>query len=115
MEPVPNPNDDQRVLIEQGAEAKIYRCRWEGQESILKERLPKRYRHPELDRKLSTQRINSVPINIIQETKIMALTLNHGMCVPRIYRIDNSTHSFFMEYVHGLKMKDWLRTNSTNP
>lgn len=41
--------------------------------------------------------------------------LNHGMFVPHIYRIDNASRSFVMEYVHGLKMKDWLRSNASNP
>jgi TP53 regulating kinase-like protein len=47
-------------LLEQGAEAKIYKINFENKIAILKERLPKRYRHPDLDKKLSVQRINFV-------------------------------------------------------
>lgn len=43
----------------------------------------------------------------------MTLALNHGMRVPHILHIDNATHSFYMEYIHGLKMKDWLRQHNS--
>jgi TP53 regulating kinase-like protein len=45
----------------------------------------------------------------------MALALNHGMAVPHILRVDMPNRSFFMEYIHGLKLKDWLRSNASKP
>lgn len=43
-------------LIKQGAEARVYRIRFLGKNAIVKERFPKRYRHPVLDEKLTRRR-----------------------------------------------------------
>lgn len=47
------------ILIKQGSEAKIYSGTFLGKPCILKERFPKRYRHPHLDREISSQRLKS--------------------------------------------------------
>ena len=47
------------VLIKQGSEAKIYSGTFHGKPCILKERFVKHYRHPHLDREISTQRLKS--------------------------------------------------------
>uniref|UniRef100_A0A3Q3GY96 non-specific serine/threonine protein kinase n=1 Tax=Labrus bergylta TaxID=56723 RepID=A0A3Q3GY96_9LABR len=43
-------------LIKQGAEARVYRTEFLGKPTIVKERFPKRYRHPALDEKLTHRR-----------------------------------------------------------
>lgn len=43
-------------LIKQGAEARVYRVEFLGRPTIVKERFPKRYRHPSLDDKLTHRR-----------------------------------------------------------
>lgn len=43
-------------LLKQGAEARLYRAQFLGRATIVKERFPKRYRHPVLDEKLSHRR-----------------------------------------------------------
>lgn len=43
-------------LIKQGAEARVYRVRFLGRRTIVKERFPKRYRHRALDEKLTRRR-----------------------------------------------------------
>lgn len=43
-------------LLKQGAEARLYRAQFLGRATIVKERFPKRYRHPGLDEKLSHRR-----------------------------------------------------------
>ncbi len=40
-------------LIGHGAEARVFRLTKETSITVLKERLPKKYRHPELDKKLN--------------------------------------------------------------
>jgi tRNA A-37 threonylcarbamoyl transferase component Bud32 len=40
-------------LIGHGAEAKVYRVTEGGKSHIQKQRLPKKYRHPELDKKIN--------------------------------------------------------------
>lgn len=44
----------------QGAEAKVFKISHNGGISIAKERLPKLYRHPELDKKITKERVKSV-------------------------------------------------------
>jgi TP53 regulating kinase-like protein len=46
-------------LIKQGAEAKLFRSTFYGKPCIIKERFLKSYRHPSLDKSLTTQRIKS--------------------------------------------------------
>ncbi|XP_078105480.1 EKC/KEOPS complex subunit TP53RK isoform X1 [Sander vitreus] len=43
-------------LVKQGAEARVYRAEFLGKPTIVKERFPKRYRHPVLDEKLTHRR-----------------------------------------------------------
>lgn len=43
-------------LLKQGAEARVYRVHFLGKPTIVKERFPKRYRHPALDEKLTHRR-----------------------------------------------------------
>ncbi len=47
------------VLIKQGAEAKIYRGNFQGKSCIVKERFAKAYRHPQLDREITKERLKS--------------------------------------------------------
>ena len=50
-------------LIGHGAEAKIYKVTKEDETyTVIKERMPKKYRHPELDRKINESRLKSVSI-----------------------------------------------------
>lgn len=43
-------------LLKQGAEARVYRAEFLGKPTVVKERFPKRYRHPALDEKLTHRR-----------------------------------------------------------
>lgn len=54
-----NMKEQPYVLIKQGSEAKIYSGSFHGKPCIVKERFPKRYRHPHLDREISTQRLKN--------------------------------------------------------
>lgn len=51
-------------LLKQGAEARVYRAHFLGRPAIVKQRFPKRYRHPTLDEKLThrrtTQEVRSI-------------------------------------------------------
>lgn len=47
-------------LIGHGAEAKVYLVVQEEQRVVIKQRLPKKYRHPDLDKKINETRIKSV-------------------------------------------------------
>lgn len=47
------------TLFKQGAEARIYKGTFHGRPCIVKERFSKKYRHPDLDKEITSQRIKS--------------------------------------------------------
>lgn len=46
-------------LIAQGAEARLYKGTYLGKSVIVKERFEKKYRHPDLDERLTKERIKA--------------------------------------------------------
>ena len=91
-------------LIYQGAEARIYGCKFFGKPCILKERFTKKYRVAELDHKITQQRIN-------QEARTMARCRRHGIACPSVYHVDNEKKSIYMEHVtDGKTVRDFIRT-----
>jgi len=53
-------------LIAQGAEARLYRGAYLGKACLMKERFLKNYRHPELDARLTKDRIRAEARAIIR-------------------------------------------------
>ncbi|MEM5871541.1 MAG: KEOPS complex kinase/ATPase Bud32 [Candidatus Aenigmatarchaeota archaeon] len=82
-------------IIQRGAEAIIY---LRGNE-LVKERIAKRYRIPQLDFKIRRQRTKS-------EAKLMERVRSIGLAVPHA-RIEND-FKLVMEYVKGERLKDVL-------
>lgn len=86
-------------IMAKGAEAIIY---LEGGK-LVKERVPKRYRVPELDlrlRKIRTQR----------EAKLLKNAEKAGVSVPKVYRTDMRSYKIFMEHIAGQPMKEVLES-----
>ena len=84
MEILPKANNEasieeasNEILAFQGAEAKIYFCTYRGESAavVVKERLSKRYRIPELDVKITKQRI-------LQESRCMEKCKKAGIVAP---------------------------------
>eukprot|EP00698_Gefionella_okellyi_P004031 TRINITY_DN13745_c0_g1_i1.p1 TRINITY_DN13745_c0_g1~~TRINITY_DN13745_c0_g1_i1.p1 ORF type:complete len:235 (-),score=32.73 TRINITY_DN13745_c0_g1_i1:74-778(-) len=98
----PYPAD--AVLISQGAEARVYACSLFGRPTILKERFPKQYRHPELDKKLTQSRVNN-------EARMLARFRRVGIDTPTLYFVDLVNSRIFMERVDGVMVKDFLFSN----
>lgn len=94
------------VMVSQGAEAKVYRIRDYPLGSggpvvataIVKERFPKRYRHPDLDRAITSQRMKA-------EAKNMARAAKAGIAAPVVYHSDKRTSRIFMEDVGERSVK----------
>ena len=90
-------------LIKQGAEARVYRGRFQDKPVIVKERFPKTYRLPALDQKLSQRRMN-------QEVRSMARCRKHGIRVPEVYRTDTQKRLIYMEDISdGVTLKEHLQ------
>ena len=86
-------------ILAKGAEAIIY---LEGGK-LVKERISKKYRVPELDlrlRKIRTQR----------EAKLLENALKAGVAVPRVYRTDMRSYKIYMEHITGQPLKDVLES-----
>lgn len=86
-------------LISQGAEGKVYKTLFHDRLVIVKERLHKRYRAPELDRKLTRQRL-------LQEARCMVKCRKAGVRTPSIYMID--TNCMYIELIEGSTLKQLL-------
>ncbi|PRP81583.1 TP53-regulating kinase-like [Planoprotostelium fungivorum] len=89
-------------VIKQGAEARVYRTTFLGQDTIIKERFSKSYRHPVLDERLTTKRLN-------QESRCIARCQKHGIHTPTVYFVDLKGKSIYLEFIEGKTVKEIMR------
>jgi len=89
------------MLIKKGAEASLFLEEWHGLKVILKKRLSKKYRVPELDRTIQIQRTKHEP-HVIHRAK------EAGVPTPVIYMVDIAEATIVMEYVEGKQVKNVL-------
>lgn len=79
-------------LLKQGAEARVYRAHFLGKPTIVKQRFPKRYRHPTLDEKLTHRRTT-------QEVRSILRCRKAGISTPVVYFVDYASHCIFLEEI----------------
>ncbi len=91
------PNTTKPKLINQGAEAKIYL----DKNIIIKERIIKGYRHPQLDNQIRTRRTRS-------EAKLLTKALNIKANIPKVLSVDK--FSIRIEYIKGDKLSETLNS-----
>ena len=91
----------EKVLIKKGAEASLYLENWHGRKAVLKRRLVKKYRVPELDMEIRIQRTKHEP-SIIHKAK------EAGVPTPIIYMVDFASATIVMEFVEGRRLKEIL-------
>lgn len=89
------------MLIKKGAEADLYLEEWHGRMAIMKRRLAKAYRLPQLDSKIRTQRTLHEPL-LIHRAK------EAGVPTPTVYMVDLSDSNIIMEYIEGKQVKQVL-------
>ena len=93
--------DDSMVLIKKGAEASLYLEEWHSRKVIMKRRLPKKYRIPELDLMIRSQRTMHEP-HLIHNAK------EAGVPTPTIFMVDVAEANIIMEFVEGKQVKEVL-------
>ena len=93
------------VLIKKGAEASLYLEFWNKRKVVMKRRHPKKYRIPELDLLIRSQRTLHEP-NIIHNAK------EAGVPTPTIFKVDVADANIIMEFVEGKQVKEILDTVS---
>ncbi len=87
-------------LIGHGAEAVI---RLNGNE-VVKERISKSYRHPEIDEDLRKTRTR-------REAKVISKLKEAGVPCPELKEMDDSEMKVVMEFIDGDKVRDVLHNN----
>jgi TP53 regulating kinase and related kinases len=85
----------QKKIIGKGAEATIYL----KDDKIIKERIPKKYRHPEIDKKLIKRRTKA-------EKKIM-LKASEIINIPKP-KENKSENEIIMPFINGEKLSEYL-------
>lgn len=85
-------------LISQGAEAKIYHIK----DKIVKDRIPKAYRHPTLDSQIRRRRTKREAKLLIKASKIIN--------VPKILADPGSGRMIHMQFISGQRLSETLST-----
>lgn len=91
-------------LFRQGAEARLRVGTFiGGNKAVLKERFAKKYRHPELDAKLTKDRFRGEVRSLVRCKAIP------GIRTPTLYFVDPEKSLFVMEFVEGMTCRDYIR------
>lgn len=87
-------------IIQRGAEAVLYLEEMDGKKVLVKDRLPKGYRIPQLDDKIRMQRTR-------HEESLLLKAKRAGVNAPNV--VDAGESRIVMEWVEGKKLKDSLK------
>jgi len=98
-------NVEEKEVISKGAEAEIKRGSWNGREVVIKRRLVKGYRHPDLDLEIRKQRIR-------KEARLFREARKTGVPVPIIYDLDEYDTTLFIEYIPGERLMHAIEKGS---
>ncbi|XP_042321872.1 EKC/KEOPS complex subunit TP53RK [Sceloporus undulatus] len=93
-EAVPPPPMEGLQLVQQGAEARLYRGLFLGRPAVVKHRFPKRYRHPLLEERLSRRRT-------AQEARSLLRCRRRGISAPVVYFVDYVSNCIYLEDIVG--------------
>ena len=86
-------------LIAKGAESNIIKSSYMGQNAVIKARIPKSYRIPEIDSKIRKSRCKL-------EAKLLSDAKRAGVRTPILYDVDLAQKSILMEAIDGVMLKD---------
>ena len=93
-------------ILRKGAEAILFTADWFHQSAVIKYRLPKRYRNPQIDSLLRSKRT-------IAESKALSDLNEAAMPVPTILDVNPAEGIIIMKKIEGDRLKD--RIDSLNP
>lgn len=88
-------------LLRQGAEAKLYLGTYLGQRAIVKERFAKKYRLPELDVRLTRERMRA-------EARSLVKCKTLGIKTPTLYHVNQCC--LVMEYLEFPTARDYIKS-----
>lgn len=94
-------------ILKQGAEAILYIDKYDGQKVLVKERIKKDYRIPQIDEKIRKERTK-------QEIKLLTEARSVGVLTPKILSSYEKENKIVMEYIDGKILKDFLYSAKEN-
>ncbi len=89
------------MAVKIGAEATVKQVVFDGMRAVLKERIRKGYRIPELDKKLRSQRTRT-------EAKITGEARRAGVNTAMVFRTEEENCKIFFENITGKTLKDHI-------
>ena len=89
-------------ILHEGAEATVIEGSWLGSSTVLKERRPRGYRHPHLDRKLTRQRLSA-------EARALERLQRLGFPCPSIIHLDQQRGQILMSRIEGFPIYSLLK------
>lgn len=91
-------------LVKQGAEARVFRGRFQGRAAMVKHRFPKGYRHPALEARLGRRRT-------VQEARALLRCRRAGISAPVVFFVDYASNCLFMEEIEGsVTVRDYIQS-----
>jgi TP53 regulating kinase-like protein len=93
------------VLLKKGAEASLYLAEWHSKKVVIKKRLPKKYRLPELDERIRTYRT-------VHEPRLMHEAKKAGVPTPIIFLVNVKEATIIMQFIEGKLVKHLLENVS---
>ncbi|CAL4163100.1 unnamed protein product, partial [Meganyctiphanes norvegica] len=97
-----------RELITQGAEGRVYEEEWLGRKVVIKQRFPKKYRHPELDSHISKERMKA-------EARALTRCRSFGIKTPAVYDVDFEKNEIIMEKIqNSITLRNYIYETSNN-
>ena len=91
-------------MIFRGAEAVVEIIEWQNSLAISKVRNKRSYRHPDLEKRLVTERLRS-------ESRVIERLLSEGILVPALYEVNIEKSQIIMEFIDGITLEKGLRTD----
>ncbi len=92
-------------ILYRGAESIIYRDVLDGKNVLVKERIKKRYRLEQIDSSLRKMRTR-------KEVKLLNESRKFGAKTPAIFAVDEDNAKIVMEYIDGMRLKEYLNSAS---
>lgn len=89
-------------ILHEGAEATVTEGSWLGKRAVLKSRRPRSYRHPDLDRRLTRQRL-------AVEARVLSRLASFDFPSPKLMFLDELESSMLLSRIEGMPLYDLLK------
>ncbi|MEC7720767.1 MAG: KEOPS complex kinase/ATPase Bud32 [Candidatus Thermoplasmatota archaeon] len=94
-------------VLHEGAEATVTKGSWLGRQAVLKSRRARSYRHPDLDRRLTRQRL-------AVEARVLSRLSSVGFPSPKLMFLDQRNSSMLLSRIEGRTLYDLLKSEDSS-